>query len=142
MTIYSLKSIKEGLSSFITCNKLPNCLCPYSILLNLKGIKYFFTFFSNRNLCSVAVGLLERCILEDPSHEHALLLLSDCLLKTRSGKSWLKTMPDTLNLSSMMNIIPTKMPRANKTEESKQHIQMWVFTRLCNCSMDIRLYLC
>ena len=38
--------------------------------------------FSERQLCSEAVPLLEKCLSEDPIHERALLLLSDCLLTT------------------------------------------------------------
>ena len=47
---------------------------------------HIFSYCSDRDLCSEAVPLLEKCLTEDPTHERALLLLTDCLLE-RSGGS-------------------------------------------------------
>ena len=49
--------------------------------------------FSERQLCSEAVPLLEKCLSEDPVHERALLLLSDCLLTTPTSATTTTSTP-------------------------------------------------
>ena len=49
--------------------------------------------FSERQLCSEAVPLLEKCLSEDPIHERALLLLSDCLLTTPTSATTTTSTP-------------------------------------------------
>ena len=56
--------------------------------------------FSERQLCSEAVPLLEKCLSEDPIHERALLLLSDCLLTTPTSATTTTTTTSTPTSSS------------------------------------------
>ena len=71
--------------------------------------------FSERQLCSEAVPLLEKCLSEDPVHERALLLLSDCLLTTPTSATTTPTSATTTTTST-----PTSSSKKEKNVELKK----------------------